>query len=77
VTLVGANPSVAGAAFANRWKPLAEGVRLSRDLANEPANVIYPESFVMRVREALAGTAGVSIEVLDEAAMRKLGMGTL
>ena len=77
VTVVGANPAVAEAAFTSRWKPLAEGVRLSRDLANEPANVIYPESFVARVREAFAGTAGVSIEVLDEAAMRKLNMGTL
>lgn len=77
VTLVGANPAAAEAAFNNRWKPLAEGVRLSRDLANEPANVIYPESFVARVRDALAGAPGVSIEVLDEAAMRKLGMGTL
>lgn len=77
VTLVGANPSAAEAAFTGRWKPLAEGVRLSRDLANEPANVVYPESFVARVRETLADTPGVSIEVLDEAAMRKLGMGTL
>ena len=77
ITLVGANPAAAEAAFAARWRPLADGVRLSRDLANEPANVIYPESFVSRVRETLAGTPGVSIEVLDEAAMRKLGMGTL
>ncbi|MGH6696030.1 leucyl aminopeptidase family protein [Sphingopyxis sp.] len=77
MTFVGANPSGAEAAFTGRWKPLVEGVRLSRDLANEPANVIYPESFVARVRETLVGTPGVSIEVLDEAAMRKLGMGTL
>ncbi len=77
VTFVGANPSGAETAFTGRWKPLVEGVRLSRDLANEPANVIYPESFVARVRETLAGTPGVSIEVLDEAAMRRLGMGTL
>ena len=77
VTFVGANPSGAEAAFTNRWKPLADGVRLSRDLANEPANVIYPETFVAEARKAFAGVAGVSIEVLDEAAMRKLGMGTL
>jgi leucyl aminopeptidase len=76
VTFVGAGPA-AETAFASRWKPLVDGVRLSRDLANEPANIIYPESFVARVREAFAGTAGVSIEVLDEAAMRRLGMGTL
>lgn len=77
VTLVGANPSAAEAVFAARWQPLVDGVRLSRDLANEPANVIYPESFVARVREAFAGVPGVSIEVLDEATMRRLGMGTL
>jgi leucyl aminopeptidase len=77
VTLVGANPGAAEAAFTGRWKPLADGVRLSRDLANEPANVIYPESFVARVREAFGNSPGVSIEVLDEAAMRKLGMGTI
>ncbi|NYF30972.1 leucyl aminopeptidase [Sphingopyxis sp. JAI108] len=76
-TFVSADPDAAEAAFTSRWKPLADGVRLSRDLANEPANVIYPESFVARVREAFAATPGVSIEVLDEAAMRKLGMGTL
>ncbi|MDZ3830778.1 MAG: leucyl aminopeptidase [Sphingopyxis sp.] len=77
VTLVGANPDAASAAFTGRWKPLADGVRLSRDLANEPASVIYPESFVARVREAFGNTPGVSIEVLDEAAMRKLGMGSI
>lgn len=77
VTLLGANPAAAKAAFDGRWQPLADGVRLSRDLANEPANIIYPESFVARVRDAFAGVGGVSIEVLDEAAMRKLGMGTL
>ncbi len=77
VTLVGGDSAAARAAFASRHAPLVDGVRLSRDLANEPANVIYPESFVAEVRKAFAGTPGVSIEVLDEAAMRKLGMGTI
>ncbi|GGJ54771.1 leucyl aminopeptidase [Sphingopyxis bauzanensis] len=77
VTLVGADPAAAEAAFTSRWKPLADGVRLSRDLANEPANVIYPESFVAEVRKAFTGVAGVSIEVLDEAAMRRLNMGNI
>ncbi|MCW5647151.1 MAG: leucyl aminopeptidase, partial [Sphingopyxis sp.] len=77
VTILAANPAAAEAAFAGRGKPLADGVRLSRDLANEPANVIYPESFVAEVRKAFAGVAGVSIEVLDEAAMRRLGMGSI
>ena len=77
VTLVGANPAAAEAAFNARGKPLADGVRLARDLSNEPASVIYPESFVAEVRKAFSGVAGVSIEVLDEAAMRRLGMGSI
>lgn len=67
----------AEAEWKSRGAALAEGVTLTRDLSTEPANVIYPESFVTRVREAFAGVAGVKIEVLDEAAMRRLGMGTL
>ena len=77
VTIVTGDASAAEAAFQSRWQPLAEGVRLSRDLANEPANVIYPESFVAEVRRAFSGVAGVSIEVLDEAAMRRLNMGNI
>jgi leucyl aminopeptidase len=55
---------------------LVEGVKFTRELVAEPANVIYPESFVARCRERLEGT-GVEIEVLDEARMRELGMGAL
>ncbi|HEY7807052.1 MAG TPA: leucyl aminopeptidase [Croceibacterium sp.] len=55
---------------------LAEGVELTRNLVAEPANIIYPESFVERVSQALEGT-GAEIVVLDEDAMRQLGMGAL
>jgi leucyl aminopeptidase len=51
-------------------------VSLTRELVTEPANIIYPESFVDRVKKSLEGT-GVEIEVLDRAAMEKLGMGAL
>src|SRR5207253_10603646 len=47
-----------------------------RELVTEPPNIIYPESFVDRVRASLKGT-GVEIEVLDRAAMHQLGMGAL
>ena len=75
VTIVGAG---AGAAdrWASRYAPLAEGVALTRELVTEPANIIYPESFVARVKASVAGL-GLEIEVLDEAAMAKLGMGSL
>ncbi|MBV9528600.1 leucyl aminopeptidase, partial [Sphingomonas sp.] len=62
--------------YRSRWAPVAEGVALARELVTEPANIIYPESFVERVRASLEGS-GVEIDVLDKAAMEKLGMGAL
>ena len=50
---------------------VASGVNLARELSNEPANVIYPESFVARCKPLT--DLGVEIEVLDEAAMAALG----
>jgi len=66
----------AGDRYAKRWAPVVEGVSLTRELVTEPANIIYPETFVERIRKSLDGT-GVEIEVLDRAAMEKLGMGAL
>jgi len=77
VTVVGGAHAAASALWQGRPAALAEGVTLARDLANEPASVIYPASFVERAQAALAGVPGVTVEVLDEAAMRKLGMGSL
>ena len=54
---------------------LAKGVSLTRDLVTEPANVVYPESFVERA-QALTNL-GVTVEVLGEEEMRGLGMGAL
>jgi len=62
--------------YRSRWAAVAEGVALTRELVTEPANIIYPESFVERVRASLEGSA-VEIDVLDRAAMEKLGMGAL
>jgi leucyl aminopeptidase len=55
---------------------LAEGVEFTRELVTEPANVIYPQSFVERAQTRLAGT-GVRIRVLDRDEMAALGMGAL
>jgi len=55
---------------------LAEGVAFTRELVTEPANIIFPESFVERCRQRLEGT-GVEIVVLDKQAMTDLGMGAL
>jgi leucyl aminopeptidase len=77
VTIVSSDAGSAEALWRSRHASLAEGVALSRDLASEPANVIYPETFVEQVRVAFGNTANVKIEVLDEPMMRKLGMGSL
>ncbi len=54
---------------------IADGMFLTRDLVNEPPNVLFPTEFAKRAR-ALA-KLGVKVEVLGEAAMAKLGMGSL
>ncbi|MDY6944680.1 MAG: leucyl aminopeptidase [Pseudomonadota bacterium] len=65
----------AGATYAAQWRAVADAVKFTRDLITEPANEIYPESFVERTRQAFRGVANVRIEVLDVPAMEKLGMG--
>ena len=74
IVIVGA--AGAGDRYAQRWAAVVEGVSLTRELVTEPANIIYPETFVERVRKSLDGR-GIEIEVLDRAAMEKLGMGAL
>lgn len=53
----------------------AEGVELARDLVSEPPNVLHPESYAVRIQEL--SEIGLDIDVLDVAAMEKLGMGSL
>ena len=74
VTLIGA-PAGAEAAWTTE-SAVAEGVAFTRELVTEPANIIYPESFVERCRKRLDGL-GIEITVLDKAAMTALGMGAL
>ena len=59
-----------------REAALAKGVEFTRGLVTEPANIIYPASFVAACEEAFAGT-GVEITVLGEDEMAMLGMGAL
>ena len=54
---------------------LAEGIAFTRALVSEPANILYPESFVARCAPLAA--LGIDIEILDEEAMQSLGMGAL
>jgi len=54
----------------------AEAVWRVRDLVSLPPNVLHPQSFVERV-SAMAASLDVSIEVLDEKALRDQGYGGL
>jgi leucyl aminopeptidase len=74
--VVAGGDSGAARRYEQRWAPVVEGVSLTRELVTEPANIIYPESFVERVRASIEGS-GLEVEVLDRAAMEKLGMGAL
>jgi leucyl aminopeptidase len=71
--------TVKGATAARRaYRPLAklgDGIFLTRDLVSEPGNVIYPETLAAQARALTK--LGVKVQVLDEARMRKLGMGAL
>ncbi len=68
------NPAAAEKAWAVA-AAVADGVVLARDLINEPANVLYPAEFARRA--GALTKLGVNVEVLDVAAMKKLGMGAL
>jgi leucyl aminopeptidase len=75
IVVVGGGPGAAKR-YEQRWAPVVEGVSLTRELVTEPANIIFPESFVERVKASIKGI-GIEVEVLDRAAMEKLGMGAL
>ncbi len=59
-----------------REAALAKGVEFTRLLVTEPANLLYPATFVAACEEAFAGS-GAQLTVLGEADMAALGMGAL
>ncbi len=54
---------------------LAEGVFFTRDLTNEPANILTTGDFAARL--AAMGELGLEVEILGEAEMQELGMESL
>lgn len=54
---------------------VADGVRATRDVVSEPANILYPETLAAACKEL--SKLGVKVEVLGEKQMEKLGMGAL
>ncbi|WP_293535915.1 M17 family metallopeptidase [Phenylobacterium sp.] len=77
VVFMGSGAKEAGAIYRTRGLALVEAIQWARDVSNLPANLMYPQAFVESTRAAFAGVPGVSLEVLDETAIRRLGMGAL
>jgi len=75
VTIVGGGEG-AQKRYEDRYAALVEGVSLTRELVTEPANIIYPETFVERVEASIEGS-GLEMQVLGRDEMEKLGMGAL
>jgi leucyl aminopeptidase len=63
-------------AAARRGRVIGEHCNLARRLGNEPGNALTPSSFAERLA-AIARDGGLSVEVLDVAALERLGMGML
>lgn len=54
---------------------MADAVGFARTIITEPANIIHPESLAAECKKLAAH--GLKVEVLGEAQMKKLGMGSL
>ena len=59
-----------------RGKAIGESMNFTRDLANEPPNILHPTEMASRAVK-MAKEVGLKCEVLDEAKMKKMGMGSL
>lgn len=69
-----ADPRAAGQAY-NPERAILDGVNLARDLVNEPANVLGPAEFAAKAKALTK--AGVQVEVMSEATLKRHGMGAL
>jgi leucyl aminopeptidase len=78
IAVPGGSRDIVGGASAAiaRGRLLGECCNLARGLANEPGNTLTPREFSRRC-ETVASEAGVSVEILDEHQIEKLGMGLL
>lgn len=74
VTIMVDKPEEVAAAAAPH-AALAEGVFFTRDLVNEPANILTTDDFAARL--AAMQELGLDVEILEEEDMKKLGMGAL
>lgn len=79
VLVTNSEPNSEAVAAGERAQVVADAVKAARDLINTPPSHLYPQAFVDSVTSALgAGEIdGLTIEVLDDAALREGGYGGL
>ena len=54
-----------------------EGIFYIRELGNEPANVVYPETMADEIKKAFVGIKNTKVKVLNKKDIEKLGMNML
>ena len=74
VTLACSQPEAVAAA-ASPMAALCEGIFFTRDLVNEPANILTTDDFAARL--AAMHELGLEVEILEEPDLEKLGMRAL
>ena len=74
VTVMCADPEAVARA-AGPMAAITEGVFFTRDLVSEPANVLTTDDFAARL--AAMQELGLEVEILEEAQLKALGMGSL
>ncbi|MEO6588570.1 MAG: leucyl aminopeptidase [Pyrinomonadaceae bacterium] len=60
----------------NQGEIIGDSMNFTRDMANEPPNILTPTEMANRAKK-MAKETGLKCEILDEAKMTKLGMGSL
>ncbi len=56
---------------------ISKGVKLCRDLANRPSNICTPTHLATQAQQLAKSHKSLKVNVLEEAAMKKLGMNAL
>lgn len=56
---------------------LLESIYITKDLVNEPANILYPEKYAKIIKEEMNEFDNVDVDILDLKDIQKLGMGAL
>ncbi len=77
ITLFSKQTNAAKSLYESQWEPVANAIWHTRNISNEPANIIYPQSFVDQWTTHLKSMKNIKIETFDEKDMLEKGMGAI